>query len=106
MSKLMLPRRALLGAAALSAPALIGFQASAQTITLRSADVHPDGYPTVEGVKALSRLAEERSGGRLRVQVFHSRQLGEEKDTIEDVYEPYLLQLGFLQRTPRPFPSP
>jgi Holliday junction DNA helicase RuvB len=27
--------------------------------------------------------------------------LGEEADTIEDVYEPYLLQLGFLQRTPR-----
>ena len=27
--------------------------------------------------------------------------LGEERDTIEDVYEPYLLQLGFIQRTPR-----
>jgi len=27
--------------------------------------------------------------------------LGEEPDTVEDVYEPYLLQLGFLQRTPR-----
>jgi len=27
--------------------------------------------------------------------------LGEEPDTIEDVHEPYLLQLGFLQRTPR-----
>jgi Holliday junction DNA helicase RuvB len=27
--------------------------------------------------------------------------LGEERDTIEDVYEPFLLQLGFIQRTPR-----
>ena len=27
--------------------------------------------------------------------------VGEEPDTLEDVYEPYLLQLGFLQRTPR-----
>jgi Holliday junction DNA helicase RuvB len=27
--------------------------------------------------------------------------LGEETDTIEDVYEPYLLQLGLIQRTPR-----
>ncbi|MBQ1999273.1 MAG: Holliday junction branch migration DNA helicase RuvB [Spirochaetales bacterium] len=27
--------------------------------------------------------------------------LGEEVDTIEDVYEPYLIQIGFLQRTPR-----
>lgn len=27
--------------------------------------------------------------------------IGEESDTIEDVYEPYLIQMGFLQRTPR-----
>ncbi len=27
--------------------------------------------------------------------------IGEETDTLEDVYEPYLLQLGLLQRTPR-----
>ena len=27
--------------------------------------------------------------------------LGEEIDTIEDVYEPYLLQIGFISRTPR-----
>jgi Holliday junction DNA helicase RuvB len=27
--------------------------------------------------------------------------VGEEPDTIEDVYEPYLMQLGFLRRTPR-----
>jgi Holliday junction DNA helicase RuvB len=27
--------------------------------------------------------------------------LGESPDTVEDVYEPYLLQLGFIQRTPR-----
>jgi len=27
--------------------------------------------------------------------------VSEERDTIEDVYEPYLMQLGFLGRTPR-----
>ena len=27
--------------------------------------------------------------------------ISEETETIEDVYEPYLLQLGFLERTPR-----
>jgi Holliday junction DNA helicase RuvB len=27
--------------------------------------------------------------------------VGEESDTLEDVYEPYLLQQGFLKRTPR-----
>ena len=26
---------------------------------------------------------------------------GEDKDTIEDVYEPYLMQIGFVNRTPR-----
>ena len=26
---------------------------------------------------------------------------GEEPDTIEDVYEPYLMQIGFIARTPR-----
>jgi Holliday junction DNA helicase RuvB len=30
-----------------------------------------------------------------------SAAVGEETDTIEDVVEPYLLQLGLLQRTPR-----
>ena len=27
--------------------------------------------------------------------------IGEESDTIEDVYEPYLMQIGFINRTPR-----
>ena len=27
--------------------------------------------------------------------------IGEDADTIEDVYEPYLMQLGFITRTPR-----
>ena len=29
------------------------------------------------------------------------RRVAEEKDTIEDVYEPYLIQEGFLNKTPR-----
>ena len=74
-------RRVLLGAS-LALPWL-GGRAQAQTITLRSADTHPDGYPTVEAVKFMGRLVEERSGGRLKVQVFHSRQLGEERETLE-----------------------
>ena len=27
--------------------------------------------------------------------------IGEEKDAIEDIYEPFLIQIGFLDRTPR-----
>jgi tripartite ATP-independent transporter DctP family solute receptor len=52
-------------------------------ITLRSADIHPDGYPTVEAVIYAGKLLEERTGGRVKIQMFNNRQLGEEKDTIE-----------------------
>ena len=56
--------------------------ASAQSV-LKSSDTHPDGYPTVEGVKYFGELVKERTGGRYAVEVYHSAQLGEEKDTIE-----------------------
>lgn len=58
--------------------------ASAQTV-LKSSDTHPDGYPTVEGVKYFGELVKERTGGRYAVEIYHSAQLGEEKDTIEQV---------------------
>jgi tripartite ATP-independent transporter DctP family solute receptor len=77
-------RRALLGATpALLATPWLGGQARAQGTVFRAADIHPDGYPTIEGVKRMGKLLEERSNGRLRIQVFHSRQLGDEKDTLE-----------------------
>ena len=56
--------------------------ANAQTV-LRSADTHPDGYPTVEAVKYMGDLIKQRTDGRYSVEVYHSAQLGEEKDTIE-----------------------
>ena len=48
----------------------------------------------------LSAIAHKFEGGPVGLSTL-SVTLGEETDTIEDVYEPYLLQLGFLQRTPR-----
>ncbi|WP_307339608.1 Holliday junction branch migration DNA helicase RuvB [Caldalkalibacillus uzonensis] len=39
-------------------------------------------------------------GGPVGVETI-AAMIGEEVDTIEDVYEPYLMQIGFLQRTPR-----
>ena len=54
-----------------------------QELVLRSSDTHPDGYPTVAAVQYMGELIEERTGGRIGVEVFHSAQLGEEKDTIE-----------------------
>lgn len=58
--------------------------ASAETV-LKSSDTHPDGYPTVEGVKYFGELVKERTSGRYAIEVYHSAQLGEEKDTIEQV---------------------
>lgn len=69
--------------AAVALSALMTAGALAQSITLKSSDTHPDGYPTVEAVKYMGELLKERSGGRIAVEVYHSAQLGEEKDTIE-----------------------
>jgi tripartite ATP-independent transporter DctP family solute receptor len=73
-----------LAGATLLAAALMTGTALAQTV-LKSSDTHPDGYPTVEGVKYFGELVRERTGGRYVVEVYHSAQLGEEKDTIEQV---------------------
>lgn len=69
--------------AALAVSAALTTAAFAQEIVLKSSDTHPDGYPTVEAVKYMGELLKERSGGRIAVEVYHSAQLGEEKDTIE-----------------------
>lgn len=59
----------------------LGLPAAAQA--LRSADIHPDGYPTVEAVAHMGKLLEERSNGRISITVFNNASLGSEKDTIE-----------------------
>jgi tripartite ATP-independent transporter DctP family solute receptor len=70
-------------AASLLATAALTTASLACEVTLKSSDTHPDGYPTVEAVKHMGKLLEERTDGRICVEVFHSAQLGEEKDTIE-----------------------
>jgi holliday junction DNA helicase RuvB len=50
---------------------------------------------------ALLRVLCERFGGTPVGLATLAVSVGEEQDTVEDVAEPYLLQLGFLQRTPR-----
>ncbi len=73
-----------LAAGAVVAAAMTIAPVSAQTV-LRSSDTHPDGYPTVEAVKYFGQLVEERTAGRYKVEVYHSAQLGQEADTIEQV---------------------
>jgi Holliday junction DNA helicase RuvB len=50
--------------------------------------------------KILLTIIEKFGGGPVGVETIAAA-VGEQRDTIEDVYEPYLLQEGFLQRTPR-----
>lgn len=49
----------------------------------RAADTQNEDYPTVQALLYMGSLVVERSGGRYQIKVFHSRQLGEEKETIE-----------------------
>ena len=48
----------------------------------------------------LRQMIEHFNGGPVGLDTIAAT-IGEESITIEDVYEPYLLQIGFLQRTPR-----
>lgn len=50
--------------------------------------------------RLLRAIIEKFDGGPVGIETLSSA-LGEERDTLEDVYEPYLIQEGFLQRTPR-----
>lgn len=50
--------------------------------------------------KLLKGIIEKYRGGPVGLETIAAT-IGEEAHTIEDVYEPYLLQIGFLQRTPR-----
>ena len=65
----------------------------APSLILKLAETHPPDYPTTLGDKKFAELVAERSSGRIRVDVYPSSQLGEEKSAIEQV------QLGNLAFT-------
>ena len=48
----------------------------------------------------VSRFSNQYQGRPVGVETIATT-LGDEVDTIEDVYEPYLIQIGFIARTPR-----
>jgi tripartite ATP-independent transporter DctP family solute receptor len=67
--------------------------ATGAPIVMRLAETHPQDYPTTKGDYEFARLVKERTNGRIVVEVFHSKQLGEEKPVIEQV------QLGAIDMT-------
>ena len=67
----------------LAALVLTAVTTSAPAREFRAADTQSEDYPTVQALRFMGRLIEEKTNGRLQIRVFHSRQLGEEKETIE-----------------------
>ena len=62
-------------------------------------DVDPEGFDLMDR-KLLETVIHRFDGGPVGLDNI-AASIGEERDTIEDVIEPYLIQQGFLQRTPR-----
>jgi Holliday junction DNA helicase RuvB len=66
---------------------------------LKALDVDESGLDGMDK-KILLTILEKFDGGPVGLDTLASA-IGEEAQTIEDVYEPYLLQQGFIHRTPR-----
>ncbi|RJQ15013.1 MAG: Holliday junction branch migration DNA helicase RuvB [Nitrospiraceae bacterium] len=66
---------------------------------LHAMDVDIMGFDEMDR-KLLLAIIEKYSGGPVGLETL-AASIREERDTIEDVYEPFLLQEGFLERTPR-----
>lgn len=70
------------GLAIVAAGMLAGTTFETEARTLRSADTHGPDYPTVQAMEFMGNYLSERTDGEFSINVFHSRQLGEETDTI------------------------
>jgi Holliday junction DNA helicase RuvB len=75
----------------------ISEQVAADALELLEVDAH--GFDEVDR-KLLRIIIEKFGGGPVGVNSLAAA-ISEEKDAIEDIYEPFLIQIGFLDRTPR-----
>jgi Holliday junction DNA helicase RuvB len=73
--------------------------ASVADMALRMLDVDAIGLDLMDR-KLLAAMMEKFAGGPVGIENLAAA-IGEERDTIEDVLEPFLIQQGYLQRTPR-----
>jgi tripartite ATP-independent transporter DctP family solute receptor len=83
-------RRDFIGAAVVAAACAAGLPVQAQQI-IKATDVHPLGYPTVEAIVRLGNKLEKATGGKYKLQMYPSMQLGGEKEMTEQA------QVGALQ---------
>ncbi len=63
--------------------AVLALSANAYAQEFRSADIHPEGYPTVKAVQQMAKQLEKVSGGKDTIKVYLSGSLGNEKETVE-----------------------
>ena len=68
-------------------------------MALRMLEIDEKGFDTMDR-KLLLTIIEKFGGGPVGIETIAAA-ISEDKDTIEDVYEPFLIQEGFLHRTPR-----
>ena len=76
-------RDALIGLGAVCAAHSRAATALAADGLMTAADVHVDGYPTVQAVRWMSERIAAQTDGRLRIRVYHAGQLGRESDTVD-----------------------
>jgi len=81
---------AALGIILIAAPGCSKKGGGGKALVLKASDDHPMEYPTTQGLVEMGRIIEEKTGGRIKVQVFPSAQLGSETQTIENT------QMGVL----------
>jgi Holliday junction DNA helicase RuvB len=66
---------------------------------LKLLEVDENGFDEVDR-KLLRTIIDKFAGGPVGLNTIAAA-ISEEQDAIEDIYEPYLIQIGFLDRTPR-----
>ena len=79
----MLSRLSGVAIASILAGGLASEALAQESRVFRSADTHAQDYPTVQAVIYMGELLSGWTNGRLSIEVFPGRQLGEERDTIE-----------------------
>ena len=68
--------------AAAAAAAAFALPVQAQQV-IKATDVHPLGYPTVEAIVRMGSKLEKATGGKYKLQMYPSMQLGGEKEMTE-----------------------
>jgi tripartite ATP-independent transporter DctP family solute receptor len=79
------PRRALFAAVAAAALGVLGLAGPAAAQEWRGWNIHAADYPNGIGMDAFTRMVAERTNNRIRMRTFHSAQLGQQDEAIQQM---------------------